>query len=316
MAYKTGFNKYLTFAAMHLVPFSCQHLPQISEEILIFFVSHCASRLHLTYHTIKNYLCGIKYHYISNTGMNPLQKNDGSQLFKLFLIMKGIRRQSSKSSRTRLPITSSILYQICHLLNSSIYGAYNDKLLKAASCLAFYGFLRCGEFTTRTSHVDPSTTICLKDISFGKIGITFTYMSVLIKSSKTDPFRKGCRIKLHAIPSLSCPVTAMLDFWDMRSRFTRHPNSPLFLLADGGVLSRLIFIERIRSILKELGHNPNVYAGHSFRIGAATSSASVNTPDHLIKTLGRWSSDSYQLYIRTPDSLIKNAQVNMAFSDL
>ena len=38
--------------------------------------------------------------------------------------------------------------------------------------------------------------------------------------------------------------------------------------------------------------------------GGATTAAARGVPDHLIKTLGRWSSDAYQIYIRTPVSSI------------
>jgi hypothetical protein len=42
-----------------------------------------------------------------------------------------------------------------------------------------------------------------------------------------------------------------------------------------------------------------MYASHSFRIGAATAAGSAGLPTWLIKTLGRWSSDCYERYIRT-----------------
>jgi hypothetical protein len=42
-----------------------------------------------------------------------------------------------------------------------------------------------------------------------------------------------------------------------------------------------------------------MYSGHSFQIGAATTAGSVHVEDHLIKILGRWSSDAYCKYIRT-----------------
>ena len=42
------------------------------------------------------------------------------------------------------------------------------------------------------------------------------------------------------------------------------------------------------------------YSGHSFRIGAATTAASVGIEDSLIKTLGRWESNAYQIYVKVP----------------
>ena len=40
------------------------------------------------------------------------------------------------------------------------------------------------------------------------------------------------------------------------------------------------------------------------RIGAATTAAAVGLPPWLIKTLGRWSSDCYERYIKSPQPLI------------
>ena len=39
--------------------------------------------------------------------------------------------------------------------------------------------------------------------------------------------------------------------------------------------------------------NASNYAGHSYRIGAATTAAEVNLPLWLIKTMGRWLSDCF-----------------------
>ena len=48
------------------------------------------------------------------------------------------------------------------------------------------------------------------------------------------------------------------------------------------------------------GINPSGYSGHSFRIGAATTAAAKGIDADTIRTLGRWSSDTYRWYIQIP----------------
>ena len=79
---------------------------------------------------------------------------------------------------------------------------------------------------------------------------------------------------------------------------------PLFLYASGKPLTKNALTSETRQLLCKAGFNPSQYAGHSFRIGAATTAASVGLPPWLIKTLGRWSSDCYERYVRCPQALI------------
>ncbi len=68
-------------------------------------------------------------------------------------------------------------------------------------------------------------------------------------------------------------------------------------------------------ILKEL-LRPTPFAGtyspRSFRIGAATAAASMETPEWLLKLLRRWSNSCYQSYIRIPEQAIHMVQKKLA----
>ena len=78
----------------------------------------------------------------------------------------------------------------------------------------------------------------------------------------------------------------------------------MFLFADGSYLTRERFVAKLRQALAAAGIEAKRYAGHSFRIGAATTASLCGLQDSLIKTLGRWESSAYTVYIRTPPSTL------------
>ena len=63
------------------------------------------------------------------------------------------------------------------------------------------------------------------------------------------------------------------------------------------------FVESTRTALTQAGYRAKDYAGHSFRIGAATTAAQRGIQDSLIKTLGRWESSTR--YIRMPPLVLQ-----------
>ena len=140
----------------------------------------------------------------------------------------------------------------------------------------------------------PSKTITIQDLQVDA-EVNPSSLQVRIKSSKTDSFRQGCFIYLGRGQAPLCPVLAILAYLHLRG-----PSSdPLFMDTHGQPLTRSCLSSFIQSVLQGAGI-PGQFSGHSFRIGAATTTAQCSIPDHLIKTMGRWSSDAYQLYVRTP----------------
>ena len=90
-----------------------------------------------------------------------------------------------------------------------------------------------------------------------------------------------------------CPVYAMKHY------LTRRGITPgrLFIFASGRPLTKGALTAESRQLLSHFGFQASDYAGHSYRIGAATAAASAGLPPWLVKTLGRWSSDCYERYI-------------------
>ncbi len=103
-----------------------------------------------------------------------------------------------------------------------------------------------------------------------------------------------------------CPVTALLAY--MAARGTGQ--GPLFMWQDGWSLTWETFVAAVRQGLEEVGLAARYYAGHSFRIGAATTAARQGIQDFLIQTLGRWESSAYTRYIHTaPETLQGMARI-------
>lgn len=169
-------------------------------------------------------------------------------------------------------------------------------MLWAASCLCFFAFLRVGEMTVPSdSSFDLSVHLSVGDVAVDAQQNP-SMVRVRIKRSKTDPFRKGIDLFVGKTGSALCPVAALLDY--LKSR--RTDPGPLFRFEDGLPLTRPRFAAAIRSALARAGVDQKKFCMHSFRIGAASTAAARGIEDSVIKTLGRWESTAYLLYVRLP----------------
>ena len=150
---------------------------------------------------------------------------------------------------------------------------------------------------------DPAVHLCFGDVKVDDHNAPSS-IEVTIKASKTDPFRQGVTVHIGSTGDELCPVVAVLGYMAMRG----SSPGPLFRWEDGRYLTRVSFVEGVRDALHQAGLVAKDYAGHSFRIGAATTAARKGLQDSLIQTLGRWESSAYTRYIRTaPETLRKVA---------
>ena len=133
---------------------------------------------------------------------------------------------------------------------------------------------------------------------------------IKLHMSSKYPFRQG--VLIHVFNNHHTkPVDIMHDFRLLRISQMLDQ----ILLCWYGWLSstRNQFIIYIRHVLVILGYDDTKYCGHSLRIGVATSAAEAGIEDHLIQTLGRWSSSCYVRYISTDEKVLKVAQNKMCF---
>ena len=183
-------------------------------------------------------------------------------------------------------------------------------MLWAAMCLCFFGFLRAGEAVAPdNTEFDPTQHLTYADIVVDSVSKP-TYLQINIKQSKTDPFRLGVKVIVGRMGNELCPVAAVLSYMALRG-----PGSgPLFRFKNGKPLTRSSFVAKLRETLEVAGVDCSGYSGHSLRIGAATTAASKGIQDSLIKTMGRWQSVAYKLYVRTPQAQLISVAHTLAGS--
>ena len=222
-----------------------------------------------------------------------------SSLPRLRLVQAGIQRvhreKSVQPSRIRLPITPTILRNMHRALSEGNI-VTDTKMLWAASVMCFFGFFRSGEITVpNLSSFDDN-----KHLAWGDVAIDDPsnpqVLQVRLKVSKTDQLGKGVEVYLGKIDCSICPVAGVLDY--MAARGTEK--GPFFRFKNGQPLTKSKFTAKVREVLTTIGLPQEHFAGHSFRIGAATAAAQAGIEDSTIRIMGRWNSAAFLTYIRTP----------------
>lgn len=243
----------------------------------------------MSYKTIKVYLAGLQYWSIQRGSEVRI-----SNMIQLFYILRGIKRKlgSSRSRPRRLPITPA---QLRLLVAHVVYTRkipHDRCMLVAAILSAYYGLLRVSEYTCPSSHTfDKEVNLLINDVKIDK-GVA----SIFIKTSKTDPFKVGCTIRLGTTGNIMCPVKALHEYIRLRGR----RQGPLFIFSNGAFLTRSDIVKLLRDGLPA---SVNINT-HSFRIGGASAAASAGLPEATIKILGRWSSDAYKRYVHFSDNSV------------
>ena len=152
-SYDSGKRQYLRFC--HTV---CLTPLPVSEEILCLFVAHL-SKSNLQHSTVRSYLAAVRHLQISAALPDPAI----SSLPRLTYVLKGLRRTAKPSNWRRPPITPSIL-DLLYKSWSEPPVTYDAHLLWAACTVGFFGFLRAGEFTSRSSSAPNDDILAVSDV--------------------------------------------------------------------------------------------------------------------------------------------------------
>ena len=299
--YKSAERCYVKFCT----DFNINPFPT-NEAILCYYIA-CLGQEGLVHATIKTYLAGVRQLQLASgfpdpglTGLPQLQQ-----------VLKGVRVEQGKRGRAPrpcLPITPNILRRMRALWLEGTPSADSLMLWSVAS-LAFFSFweLTVPEGVT----FDPASHLCYWDLSVNR-KVDPSIVAIYLKHSKTDPYHRGVRITVGRTGTELCPVVALLAYLAQKGLGV----VPLFKWQSGTPLYRNQLVKEVRAVLTRAGLPAASFAGHSFRIGAATTAATVGVEDSLIQTLGRWKSSAYLLYIRLDPSKLAAVSRTLALGQV
>ena len=213
----------------------------------------------------------------------------GLKMERLPQMVKGLRRANPREPK---PIRRGIApKQLGEAFKRCLNPA--DPLhanVRAASSVALQGLLRSAEYCGKRS----SETLLRGDIK------TLTDDQLVIMMHPCKSMRhisgKTCPLVLGAGGKY---VDAVAEVRNLLRVDPAPDDAPLFRMPDSGEpISYDFMLTTTRQLLRSIGLNPAEFGTHSFRIGGATALFAAGANDTIIRTMGRWSSDIFRLYVR------------------
>lgn len=171
--------------------------------------------------------------------------------------------------------------------------------IRAALALALQGLLRGAEFAVDEGKaVDFRRHLTRKDVRV----LTQDKLVVMMLPCKNMRHLSGKTVPL-AIGAGGIFIDAV---WELNNLMRVDPTpqgkaatTPLFRDPATNLPLRTGFLRRITAqLMISIGQDPKQYGLHSYRIGGATALFAAGATPMIIRTMGRWSSDCYRLYVR------------------
>ena len=273
-AYSTAQKQFLQFCqALRLQP-----LPT-TEQTLLTYVAYLYKK-GLTPNSVNVYLSAVRnLNIVNGFAMSEFRTP------RIKLATKAILERS-KAPVQKVPLTFDKLMTLWPVIKNCKYAL----TWKAVISLAFFGGLRCAEYTP-SAECPLGPTV--DQVQFSADSKVLLYS---VKKFKTKVHGFVCR--LGCSKSEICARCNMIQYLFSRNKQAGIQNSdPLFLLDNMPVSSEKVN-KFMKSIVKSVGWDVAEYSAHSLRAGAASTAARAGFSDWELKALGGWKSATYMEYIR------------------
>ena len=176
---------------------------------------------------------------------------------------------------------------------------------KAALATAFCGLLRAAEMALQPGETwHPELNLSRADVKFYYDEHGALYVVVMMRPCKNGKYLRGktVPIVLAGGGTLVDPVSALWELYagDPVPESVEHV-TPLFRIRSRGTTGSLTVDQvriEVKTLMSSLGLDPARFGAHSLRIGGATAAAAAGVPPSVIRVMGRWNSDIFEIYTR------------------
>ncbi|KAF8813434.1 hypothetical protein BYT27DRAFT_7084542 [Phlegmacium glaucopus] len=273
-SYSSALMSYLNFCSSHSFPI------EPTPDTLSFYAVYMSH--YIKPQSVCSYLSGIC------SRLEPFFPDVRSHR-RHWLVSKaleGCRKMKPSSPIRKRALTRSELALLPSRLSHPL--SHDDLLFLAITLTGFHGLLRLGELVwPDTKNLQDYRKVILRNTAtFNSLSFQF-----LLPGHKADCFFKGNLVIIQKTDLDDDPLSPFTSY--LRSRDRSFPLcAELWLRSDGSIPTRSWFLQRLRSFF------PTNVGGHSLRAGGATALADAGLPPHIIQAVGRWASDTFQIYIQ------------------
>lgn len=283
-------------------------------HIILAFMNFSFFEEELNESTINTYISGIK-HFMKIYHKDHCIYFDHVLIvmMKKALVIYQRKRNELQASKRKLPFTLDMLY---YLLDSNILNidVISHRAVFTSMYLAFIMLLRISEYTSTNSNHCILTT----DVKFWINNNTsyvhcseldhitkemISAVSITLRSAKNDQNAMG-HVSTFSNSNLNnrgFNLALLLFIWC--KHYAPKHEAPLF-----GNLSSNDINYYVKKAADGLNLPSTNVTTHSIRIGGATSLTAQNTPSHIIKKIGRWKGDSYQIYTQMSSEVFNQVE--------
>ena len=222
----------------------------------------------------------------------------GLKLERLPQMLKGLRRTfGSLPPKIRRGLAPQALRKAMDICLPSDDPA--NANLRAALTVAFIGLLRGEEFAIDGGAVwRTADRMTRADIA----ELTIERLVIMMRPCKNMKVLKGKSVPLvlGAGGVFLDPVAEVTNMLKVDPAHGLAPaDVPLFRdPASNSCITKQAVHNLVKHLMLVVGENPTHFGTHSLRIGGATSLFAQGADPTVIRTMGRWSSDIYRLYVR------------------